>query len=64
MDARIVEHAGLLKRFPNMGRRGRVRGTRELVISNSPYVVAYIASETEVKILRVIHGRRYWPKRF
>lgn len=61
MDDKILEHANLLMRFPYMGRKGRVRGTRELVISQSPYIAAYRVSESEVRILRVIHAKQHWP---
>ena len=30
-----------LATFPTSGRPGRVLGTRELVVSNSPFIVAY-----------------------
>jgi addiction module RelE/StbE family toxin len=51
-----------LTRHPGMGRAGRVRGTRELVIA--PYVVAYRARRTAIEVLSIIHGARRWPERF
>ncbi len=44
-----------------MGRLGRIDGTRELVISGTPYIAAYrIVGET-VRILRILHGAQLWP---
>ncbi|MFZ0807565.1 MAG: type II toxin-antitoxin system RelE/ParE family toxin [Candidatus Sulfotelmatobacter sp.] len=53
-----------LKRYPAMGRPGRVVGTRELIIPNTPYIVPYRVRDGCVEILRVFHGARRWPKRF
>lgn len=49
------------------GRRGRVTGTYEKVVSGLPYVIAYALGDEPkghetVTILRVIHGARDWPE--
>lgn len=54
---RLLEH-------PRLGRPGRVRGTRELVVNRTPYIVAYRVSPTVITILRVLHGARQWPGSF
>jgi len=46
----------------NIGRPGRVKGTRELVIQNTPYIAAYRIKNDAIEILRVLHGARKWPK--
>ena len=46
---------------PATGRAGRVLGTRELVIGNLPYVIAYRLRENDIEILRVLHTSRRWP---
>ena len=51
-----------LVRFPNLGRSGRVIGTRELVVHQN-YIVQYRVREGAVEILRVQHVARRWPKR-
>jgi addiction module RelE/StbE family toxin len=61
VDDRIREQAETLAQFPNSGRPGRIEGTRELVISRTPYIVAYRITENTVRILRVLHGARRWP---
>jgi toxin ParE1/3/4 len=55
--------AGLLQ-FPEFGRPGRRAGTRELVISRTPYIAAYRLVGDTVEILRVMHSRQRWPDYF
>lgn len=50
-----------LANFPEMGRPGRVYGTRELVIQSTPYIVAYRLKGSIVDILALLHGARRWP---
>jgi toxin ParE1/3/4 len=50
-----------LANFPEMGRPGRVGGTRELVIQGTPYIVAYRLKGTIVRILALVHSARRWP---
>lgn len=49
--------------FPRLGRPGRRPDTRELVISGTPYIVAYRLRDRDVQILRVLHGARRWPEK-
>ena len=51
----------LLATHPASGRIGRVPGTRELVITGTPYIVPYRVRGDAVEILRVFHGARKWP---
>lgn len=53
----------LLAANPELGRRGRVAGTRELVLPKTSYVVAYRVMEA-VEILAIMHGAREWPEGF
>ena len=46
---------------PELGRPGRIRGTRELVVPRTPFVVPYRIAGDRIDILAVIHGRRAWP---
>jgi len=52
-----------LAQNPEMGRPGRIRGTRELVINRTPYIAAYRVTPDLVKVLRLVHGRRRWPRK-
>ena len=49
---------------PQMGRPGRVSGTREFVIPRTPYIVPYRVDRGTLQIIRVYHGARRWPDRF
>jgi len=54
----------LLPANPEMGRPGRVPGTRELVIPRTPFIVPYRVQGRIIQVLRVFHGTRRWPERF
>ena len=60
----IVTSVQQLAAFPMSGRPGRVRGTRELVISNTPFIVAYAIEKARIVILAVYHGAQPWPEIF
>ncbi len=60
---RIEKAVQLLTDFPAMGRPGRVPGTRELVVNETPYIVPYRVRGQTVHILRVFHTARKWPSR-
>jgi toxin ParE1/3/4 len=51
-----------LAAFPNLGRTGRVAGTRELVVPGTQYVIAYRLGSGRLEVLAVFHGRQKWPK--
>jgi toxin ParE1/3/4 len=60
----ITDSVSRLLTFPEMGRPGRVPGTRELVIASQPYIVAYRIRGQTIHILAVLHGAQKWPDRF
>ena len=51
---------------PALGHPGRLPGTRELVVSGTPYIVPYRVSgrPERVEILRVFHAARRLPERW
>jgi toxin ParE1/3/4 len=61
---RIFRAVDLLEKNPALGRPGRVAGTRELVVAETPYIIPYRVRGKVVEILRVFHAARKWPKRF
>ncbi len=61
VDDRIEAAVELLADTPEIGRPGRVEGTRELMISRTQYIAAYALAGNQVTILRVLHGALVWP---
>lgn len=61
VDDHIREQVEVLLKFPGSGRPGRVDGTRELVISHTPYIAAYRIHGDTVRILRILHSAQLWP---
>ncbi len=58
---RIAEQIEILQQHPQMGRPGRKQGTRELVISRTPFIVVYRVKAKRIELLRVLHGAQQWP---
>ncbi|MBB3118501.1 type II toxin-antitoxin system RelE/ParE family toxin [Pseudoduganella violacea] len=58
----IERQTDMLLRFPELGRPGAIPGTRELVISRSPFIVLYQIKAGEIEILRFLHTARLRPK--
>lgn len=61
---RITDATETLARHPGSGRPGRVTGTRELVVSGTPYILPYRVRDGVVEVIRVLHGARKWPRHF
>jgi toxin ParE1/3/4 len=59
---RILSSIDLLERHPNLGREGRIKGTRELVVTGTRFVVFYRLHRNQVEILGVLHAARKWPE--
>ena len=58
---RIIDAVELLADQPGIGRSGRVEGTRELVVTGTPFIVPYRLKNSYIEILRVYHQARKWP---
>lgn len=56
--ARIIAAVEMLETAPAIGRPGRVNGTRELVVTGTPYIIPYRVKDGAIELLRVLHGRR------
>ena len=61
---RVLNAVAQLATQPDLGRPGRVPGTRELVVLNTRYLIPYRVRGTEVQILRVFHTSRRPPKQW
>jgi toxin ParE1/3/4 len=66
---RILDDIEQLVEHPYLGKPGRSRDTRELVISSYPFLIVYAVEHDEttsdtpqtIIILRVLHGAMQWP---
>ena len=58
---KVVEQ---LSKFQNIGKAGRVHGTRELIIPNTPYIAVYWIKSDAIEVLRVFHTSMKWPDNF
>lgn len=67
MAAELVRHlresVAMLAEHPEMGRPGRIAGTRELVVTRFSYILPYRVRGGAVEVLRVFHTARKWPGR-
>jgi toxin ParE1/3/4 len=65
MNEAILSRVAQLQAMPRIGRLGRVEGTRELLVTRTPYLVIYDYAQDKdrAEILRVIHHARRWPPR-
>jgi toxin ParE1/3/4 len=61
---RVFDRVDTLADHPEIGRPGRIPGTRELVITNTPFVVPYRVRGDLIEVLSVFHGARRWPDSF
>ena len=64
IDERFDAAVARLRDYPESGRPGRVEGTRELVVSGTPYVIPYRIDGNRVRLLRILHGAQQWPDQF
>ena len=61
-DEKIWEACLLLLDFPGMGRAGRLSGTQEYVVPDTPYILAYRIDDEILRVVRIMHGAQLWPR--
>jgi toxin ParE1/3/4 len=61
---RVFDRVDILADHPEIGRPGRIPGTRELIVTNTPFIVPYRIRDDRVEVLSVFHGARRWPDSF
>lgn len=59
---RLQAAAKNLRTHPAIGRTGRISGTRELVLADLPYIIAYRVTGQDVQILSILHASQRWPE--
>jgi toxin ParE1/3/4 len=57
IEARVAKLAD----HPEMGSIGRVDGTREFIVTGTPYILPYRVRDGRVEILAALHASRQWP---
>jgi|HubBroStandDraft_3_1064219.scaffolds.fasta_scaffold87107_3 toxin ParE1/3/4 len=58
---KILNAVDLLRIHPQIGRPGRLLGTRELVVPDTPYIIPYRVRRDRIELMAVFHGRQKWP---
>jgi len=60
---KIVDASERIIQFPEVGRIGRVKGTRESIVAGTQYLIVYRIKKKAIHFARVLHARQEWPKR-
>ena len=60
---RSLEAVDLLESHPELGRPGRLVGTRELIVAGTPYIIPYRVRGESLELIAVFHGRQKWPSK-
>lgn len=60
-DEEIERQVNMLLLQPKMGRPGRLKGTRELVISRTPFIAVYRLQTNRIEVIRLLHSSQQWP---
>lgn len=63
MVIKVIQSVNQLPKHPAMGKPGRIEETRELIVSDTPFIVPYRVKNETVQILRVFHHSQKWPKK-
>jgi toxin ParE1/3/4 len=61
LSVEVEQQTDILADYPEIGRPGRVSGTREIVINRTPYVAVYRIRKDLIEIVRLLHGAQLWP---
>jgi toxin ParE1/3/4 len=60
LESNVFYHSDLLGEFSAIGRPGRAKGTRELVIHPN-YLLIYKVTPQTIRIVRFLHARQQYP---
>ena len=56
-----IERQVNMPQQPKMGRPERLKGTRELVISHTPFIAVYRLQTHRIEVIRLLHSSQQWP---
>ena len=60
LERMFRDKAETARRFPEIGRPGRVAGTREIIVHPN-YLIIYQITDSAIDIIRVLHSRQQYP---
>jgi plasmid stabilization system protein ParE len=60
----LIDRNAIFSHIESDSPRAAVAGTRELIITNTSYIAAYIIDGDVIRILRVLHTAQLWPEQF
>ena len=63
VNERLRSATEKLRAYPALGRPGRIPGTRELVLTDIPDIIAYRVTEAKIEMLTIIHTSQRWPEK-
>jgi toxin ParE1/3/4 len=58
---RIEKAIETLCQYPAIGKNGRLKGTREFFVTNTPFVLVYRVKRDMLQIISVLHMSRKYP---
>jgi toxin ParE1/3/4 len=61
LATRILKAAERLIKNPELGQKGRLAGTREIIVSGTSYLIPYRLHADHIEVLRVFHTKREYP---
>lgn len=61
LHAHTRQRVQQLEMFAHSGKPGRISGTRELVVGESPYIAIYTVEDDVVTIHHILHTSQQWP---
>jgi toxin ParE1/3/4 len=47
--------------YPEIGKKGRCEGTRELFITGTPIIIVYTVEQQEIFIVSILHSAQDYP---
>ena len=60
MAQRILAAVELLRQQPEIGRPGRIPGTRELVVQDTLFLIPYRVKKGRLELIAVFEGHQKW----
>jgi len=64
ISRKILKDLNYLEEFPFLWRIWRVKWTRELIVSSTPFIIPYRINWDFIEIIRVFNSARNWPNNF